>query len=161
MFVKDREKGETAEKLVRKIFKKAKIETFDNDGDTLKVLRGYDFSFNYKGKEYRVEVKNDLYEAKSGNIAVEYFNPKTCKCSGIYASTSHFYIYVLSDESVWICSTHNLVIYVMTKKPYKDILCGGDGNASMKLYKRDIIFEDLFVEVNNPKKLTAILDKII
>jgi len=158
-FVRDRKTGERAEQYVQGIFHCAGIATVQNDGSKEELV-GWDFAFRLEGKEFRVEVKNDIYEAKSGNIAVEYYNPKLCKPSGIMATHAHFWVYVLADRSAWMCSALSLLDHVNNVAPFREIACGGDSNAAMKLYRRDELFETLFVRIDDGADIVEAIKEI-
>lgn len=91
------------------------------------------------GRRFTVEVKYDAYEAKSGNVAVEHFNVKQCKPSGITATTADLWAFVFADGSVWVARVDQLKKFVASVKPFRDIACGGDDNAAIKLYRREVI----------------------
>lgn len=81
-----------------------------------------------------IEIKNDLYAAKSGNVAIEYFNPKTNQPSGIDITTSDIWCHII-DDKIYVVKTSILKEFIKTEKPKRIVEKAGDGNANLKLYK--------------------------
>lgn len=97
----------------------------------------HDVIFNYKKKKYTVEVKYDLMAEKTGNIAIETYNPKSNKPSGINITKAHFWCHILPSEGfnyIFMTTVKRLKNYVAANKPKKIIECGGDKNATLYLY---------------------------
>jgi hypothetical protein len=116
---------------------------------TLASNKGLNTSKSKTGsKEYDVEVngvkfeiKYDLYSAKSGNIAIEFYNSKLGKPSGVMATEANYWIYFLGDLSRgYFISIQNLK-ELLEIKPLRIIEKGGDDNASLMLYKIDDVIE--------------------
>lgn len=108
----------------------------------------------------RFEVKFDVYCARSGNIAIEYFNPKSCKPSGINATIADIWLHVLTKPvSIWMTSVLTLREFIAKNSPHRTIDCGGDKNSSMYLYKKDIILPQVFTRIDELSKaeLLAVL----
>jgi hypothetical protein len=80
-----------------------------------------------------LEIKNDLYAAKSGNVAIEYYNPKSDKPSGIAITQSDVWCHIIGGE-IFVVKTQVLKHFVDTEAPKRVIKRAGDGNASLKLY---------------------------
>jgi hypothetical protein len=136
------DKGDRAERDVVQLFANASIVIERNRARDLKKLILWDLKGSLADREFTIEVKYDLMEAKTGNIAVEYYNVRQCKPSGIMATEADLWIFVLQKpRSVWICRTAALLAYFDTAKPHRNIACGGDDNAAMKLYRRKVLFE--------------------
>jgi hypothetical protein len=95
-----------------------------------------------------LEVKYDLYEARSGNVAVEFFNPRAGRPSGVASSGSDGWCFVLADRSAWVCPTPALRTHVEAGPAGAGFrrlsLAAGDGNASLALYDRRALFAALF-----------------
>lgn len=85
------------------------------------------------------EVKFDDYSAKSGNLAIEFFNSKACKPSGITATTAELWFHVCPPAEILVVRVDTLLNYCQNTKPFKTIIAGGDGNASLYLYRKDEI----------------------
>lgn len=104
--------------------------------------------------DFTLEVKHDLYAHKSGNIAIEVFNPKSAKNSGINITQSTLWCHVI--DKIYCANTIQLLNFVNTVKPKRIIAAGGDGNATLYLYQKDVIIDAVFRElteydVNNAK----------
>jgi len=139
-FTSDRCAGDRAEELVQGVFHSAGLKSERNQTNQ---LSGWDIRF-WGELNGTAEVKNDLYERKSGNVAIEYYNPRSCKPSGIAATKSDVWVIVLADQSVWVASSKELLEYIKSKPCLRDIPIAGDGNASLKLYRREELFGELF-----------------
>lgn len=91
--------------------------------------------------EFSGEVKFDDYSAKSGNLAIEFFNSKACKASGITATTADLWFHVCPPNEVLVVRVDTLLNYCKNTKPFKTIKAGGDGNADLYLYRKDEIIK--------------------
>ncbi len=80
-----------------------------------------------------VEIKNDLYAGKSGNVAIEYHNPKSDKPSGINITKSDIWCHIIDGE-IFVVKTNTLKMFMECEKPLRTIKKAGDGNANLKLY---------------------------
>lgn len=142
--------GSIGEGFVMEILSKANIKSSKNK--TKQKLKYYDLDIDGKAT---AEIKYDIYADRSGNIAIEYFNPKSGKNSGLYITTADFWIHVLSNPNrAYIVRVETLKSFVKSNNPSRIIERGGDGNASLMLYAlEDIlhIFEELTPE--NARKL--------
>lgn len=129
-FLRSKNLGDYAEQEVENIFsfmgEISKSKTIDHD-----LYINYEYPFS-------LEVKYDIYAAKSGNIAVEYFNTKQNKPSGINASKANFWIYYLCKESIYMISLTKLKDFTNRESPFR-LVNGGDNNAAIMLYKKDHI----------------------
>lgn len=111
-------------------------------------LKYFDVKADLKGRELLFEVKYDLYSARSGNVAIEFYNPKSCINSGITATKADFWVHTFPGEEIWLAKTSNLIAFCAKAKPVKIITAGGDDNSSMYLYKKDLILSDTFVKID-------------
>jgi hypothetical protein len=138
---KDLSSGKEAENAVRLLFGKHGIDTYEVDNKNVTIRSQWDIMFlhHLNSTPRTIEVKNDIYALKSGNIAVEIFNPKSNKPSGLTATTAHYWIYKVGDE-LWVCTVDQLKMFVACEKPHRTIDVGGDNNATLKLYKKGHIF---------------------
>ena len=93
--------------------------------------------------EITLEVKNDIRALKSGNIAIEIYNPKANKASGLSITQADLWVIMVGEE-LWITHTKHLESFVATAKPFRIIDCGGDKNAHLYLYKKEHIFRNIF-----------------
>lgn len=146
-FLRDRSLGNKGEELVQKIFQGHGFKT-ELNSDRSKFA-DFDIKALFKEQELLLEAKYDLYCARSGNIAIEFFNPKQGKASGIGSTKSDLWAHVITDPlSVWLAPVSCLRQYTSTTKPHKLVSCGGDDNSSMYLYKKDVIFGAIFTRVD-------------
>jgi len=114
-----------------------------------------------RGLHFTTEVKFDVYERKSGNIALEVANPKKKMPSGLGITKAVFWAHVLVDDVVWLTTVKQLRQYVADTKPHKHIKVGGDKNAELYLYKSSIILPAIFHRVDNilPEQLFKYLEE--
>lgn len=90
------------------------------------------------------EVKYDIYAAKSGNIAIEYWNSRKNKPSGLNATTATYWIHVLGENEILIAKTLDLRNVCANIEPHRKIFGGGDGNADLLLYKKETLYPSIF-----------------
>ena len=141
-FVSDKVKGQLAEDSVAKILsplwdvhKAYELESgafSDWDLSVAQLETGYEV--------FTVEVKYDEMQSKTGNIAIEIYNPRSGKPSGLTATRATLWCHVLQD-SVWITSVDKLKKFCEEITPFKSFNSVGDGNASILLYKTEDILE--------------------
>lgn len=96
----------------------------------------YDVIAEYAGKTLTFEVKNDAMSAKTGNIALEYWNSKKNTPSGLYRTTANFWVHKF-DGVLWISPVPELLNFTKTVKPHRMIAGGGDDNADLFLYRKE------------------------
>ena len=112
---------------------------------------------------FTIEVKNDLYAAKSGNIALEFWNSRKNKAAGIEATKADLWAHIIPGSGVWITSVKKLKDYVAGHPSFRTIFSGGDGNADMYLYKMDEILPAIFIECGKltPEKLRQTVEDLL
>jgi hypothetical protein len=71
---------------------------------------------------------------RTGNIALEYFNSKSMKPSGITATKADWWVHKIDGE-LWIIRVSDLLNFTKTEKPVRMISRGGDDNADLLLYQ--------------------------
>lgn len=147
---RDLARGKKGELKVTDIFNSFGYETESN------IVKGqlsdYDIKIIKDELSFTIEVKNDEYAKRSGNVAIEVFNPKSNKASGLSATKANFWAQVLDDE-VWITTVDKLREFTKTAKPHKIIDVGGDNNATLMLYKKEDILNEIFTRIDNIDKL--------
>lgn len=144
-FRRDLKLGNQAESLIQTIFAKHGVGTKPNEAK----LAEYDIEAILPNKVITLEAKFDLYCARSGNIAIEFYNPKKAKDSGVNATKADLWAHVItSPMSVWITSVKALKEFIGTVPAHKTVTCGGDDNSSMYLYKKEIIFDAIFHRID-------------
>lgn len=158
-WAKCKQNGRIAEELVIKLFKKHKIKITEDKSDFIT----HDMKFEFNNVTYGIEVKFDMMQSKTKNIAIEYFNTKKNKESGINATTSDLWCVVLQNPyTIWLTSTKLLKQYTKDNSPLR-LVDGGDNNSSMMLYKSDKILDAIFKRIDEVKKkefLEILNDKI-
>lgn len=115
-----------------------------------------------KGKvRILVEVKNDKYAAISGNIAIEIFNTKSNKPSGINITKSCIWAVILDNE-IWFASTIQLKKFIKDAIPHKSVNNGGDKNAALLIYRKDHILPKIFHRVDDivTDELNKLIEKL-
>lgn len=137
-------RGRRGEDFVLNLFQQAGIDTAIEQ-----AYAKHDIRAELSGESFTVEVKFDEYASKSGNIAIEFYNPKTCKPSGIGITQADLWVQVLTNPlSAWATSVKRLKEYLHVNRPLRIICSGGDGNASLYLYRQDVILADVFQRID-------------
>ncbi len=141
-FVSDKLKGEKAEDSVAKIL--SHYWDIHKASDLIKG-RFYDWDLSAvqpgTGCEvFTVEVKYDEMQSETGNIAIEIYNTKLGKPSGLSATKADLWCHVLKG-STWITSVDKLKKFCEEVSPFKSLNLAGDENASILLYKTEDILE--------------------
>ena len=140
-FVNDKIKGENAEDSVANILS-CRWDVHKASDLMSGAFSDWDLSAAQAGTGYEVftvEVKYDEMQAKTGNIAIEIYNPRSAKPSGLTATKATLWCHVLQD-SIWITSVNKLKRFCEDTPAFKSFNSVGDGNASILLYKtKDIL----------------------
>lgn len=151
-FVKDFKNGKKGEQIFLDFLNKNSIIHEVNINKKLSELSKYDV----KALDNTFEIKYDLYEAKSGNVAIEYYNPKSIKPSGVNITSAKFWVFILLDQTIWITTVAKLKDYIAVLDKnmgfVKDAIKCGDGNSSSYIYNKEIIFKNIFVRVDQMNK---------
>ncbi len=146
-FKNDRQAGNSIESKLQEILIKAGVACQLNSDPS--KYREYDLSCELNKKEFFIEAKFDKYCERSGNIAIEFYNPKAGKPSGIGVTTADIWAHAITcPYSIWVTSVSKLKRFILENKPLRTISCGGDDNSSMHLYKKDLIFPAIFVRID-------------
>lgn len=87
-----------------------------------------------------IEIKNDFWAKKSGNIAIEFFNSKLNKPSGITITKSDIWCHIIDGE-IFVVATQDLKNFVHTEKPKRIVYKAGDGNADLMLFSIEHIMK--------------------
>lgn len=133
--------GNHGEKLV--------LETLESFGFIVEKssIKEIDIYFEYMDKKFSGECKWDLYSAKSGNFAIETFNTKLCKPSGVMSTIADFWFHIDSSKKIYFCRVSSLKDFINKVKPKREITSGGDNNANLMLYSIEIICEQCLIEL--------------
>jgi hypothetical protein len=161
-FLSDVAHGKLGERLFSDLLVQAGINVTKVSGRKIQIE--WDVQSELYGLQFSVEVKCDFREAKTGNVAIEYYNPKAKKLSGISATTAELWVIVLqAPTTIWVAAVTDVRRYMKQEKCERTILCGGDKNASFKLYNRCKIFQAVFHRIDElaPWELSDLLVKML
>jgi hypothetical protein len=150
--------GHAGEKRVIELYDKFGFISHQNaDG---KLFSDWDIHSNYKNIEFTTEVKWDIYAVKSGNIAIEIYNPKSDKNSGLMATKANLWAHI--TDYVYLTSVEKLKKFVDTEEPLRTIKAGGDNNATLLLFSKDHILS-IFTKLDNlnPNKAIWLITGLI
>lgn len=173
MAVKDDIKvGKIAENFVVKVLSDGGIQADPNpEKKNRKIMQQWDLSIATPNSLHQthvfIEAKFDKMATKTGNLAIEYYNPKQAKYSGIMATRADLWALVLTGENnelqLWICKAEKLKEYFKNEKCHRDVACGGDNNSSMKLYKKDVLLSAIFTRIDNikPEELKKVINNVL
>ncbi len=159
-FLKDLAAGAKAEGILQAILAKHGLPNEPNADRNNR----FDIKATFPARPVTFEAKFDLYCARSGNIAIEFFNPKQGKPSGINATEADIWVHMITKPmSVWFTPVPLLKEFTLTQKPFKLVSCGGDDNSSMYLYKKDVIFDAIFTRVDEctTDEFMSIMNKLL
>jgi hypothetical protein len=92
-------------------------------GDT----KDFDIRFTKEGKEYLVEVKEDLMSSKTGNVAIEFMSRG--KPSGVSTSKSGIWVYIINN--VVYFTTLSKLKNLIQENDYFKVVKGGDNKTSL------------------------------
>jgi hypothetical protein len=143
--------GRSGEKLVLSLLTKNGIVASMNEIKENRSFYDIIVQMSPRKKAY-IECKYDVMSEKTGNIAIEYHNCKTDTPSGINITKANIYSYTILDTgnpTVWFASVPKLKDFLKTVKPFKTIKKAGDGNASLYLYKVEVILDAVFSRMEN------------
>jgi hypothetical protein len=146
---KDLDTGKEGEDRLSKILSKF-YDVQSNDAKSRKEKSYHDLTCSKESMSFTIEVKNDIYAKKSGNIAIEYWNCKSNIPSGITGTKANIWCHI-THNGVFVCSVKKLKEYLETTKPFRTIEVGGNQNASLFLYKEDIIMPAVFINLEKVK----------
>lgn len=136
-FRKSNAVGKQGEKAVCDLIKAAGFRWSESaNGD----LSKWDLSVCFDGDTpLLIEVKFDAKSNVTGNLAVEVWNSRKDTPSGLSATHSHLWVFVLSSALIYAIRTVELKLLVNQVEPWKIIEKGGDDNASLYLFPKQKI----------------------
>lgn len=147
--------GKIAENLVTKLFNGCGLQTTPvsfSDRKLWDIKVDIPQSWGMPTKpHFTTEVKHDVYEQRSGNLAVEVWNTKKNEPSGIKITQADLWTFVLSD-SIWITRSGDLRTYIDAVPPKRIIENAGDGNAMVMLYESQEILQMIFHRLDGISK---------
>lgn len=113
------------------------------------TLELWDVRINFQGYSMSFEVKFDMLAKTTRNVAIEYYNPKQNKNSGITATNADFWVFVFDKPpEIYLAGVQQLRQYIDKNVSARDVF-GGDDNSYMKLYNKEKILQDVFVRIDN------------
>jgi hypothetical protein len=101
-FLKDLRIGESGQNLIISLLNDFSLDVKTNKNNE------YDISCLINDFFYTFEIKYDVMANSTGNIAIEYYNPKSDKPSGITATKANYWICILNPEQIYISTVENL-----------------------------------------------------
>lgn len=164
-FCADNKTGTAGESRFATVVEDSGLPVRRNAARTRKGLSRYDFVVDVLPHDLTVEleVKHDVYEARSGNVAVEVGNPKAGTASGLTATTAAVWVFVLKDGSVWAARVSDLKLAVeracKESGHVRHVPVAGDDNAELHLFRRHPLFERYFFRLDGlpPGEVAATL----
>lgn len=157
-FLVKRRVGHIAEKEVYKL-----LQVVCSDVEISDREIGFDITAKFLDQPFSVEVKFDKMEAQTGNVALEFFNPKQSQFSGILATKADIWCHVLLREPnlILMARTKDLFLFIKNNQPTKVIGLCGDSNSAIILYPTKLILQKSpFVSVTT-KNIKNSLKKLL
>ena len=130
----------------------------EKDSDLTNPAR-HDILCRVAKKKVSIEVKYDIMSEKTGNIAIEVWNPKADKPSGLTASTSDLWFHLVPDGTnitCWIAKTSDLVRYTKEVTPKRVVEICGDNNSTILLYSNEVVLGTVLQRLENLERNKAI-----
>lgn len=160
--LKSKATGKLAENRLTHLFTAAGGEVERPTGK----FSAYDMRVKLGEHEFTVEVKYDVMAVDTGNIAIEFYNPKSMKASGLEVTTADIWAHCVKDGDnivVFLCPVEILKKYVRNNPPKRVVHYAGDKNADLMLYDMDAILDAIFVRIDTvlPDKLTSLMGKML
>lgn len=142
--------GNIAEQLLIKKLSEHGITAEKNEDVSKRSF--FDISADIAGHNVTFEVKYDLMATKTGNVAIEFYNSKSNKPSGIGITEAHYWVHVLkvdNEDVIFICRVEDLKEFIKNTKPKRIVYGGGDKNADILLFEKDKMtcFEEFTIDV--------------
>ncbi len=144
MFLHDLRVGRGGEKIVRKLFESAGFHCVGHKGP------GWDLSAALGDETVRAEAKVDRKYAVTGNLAIEYHNPRAKKPSGLSVTRADCWFAVLPAQGltqVWVAPVHLLKTFFRHCTDCREII-GGDKNASLRIYPAGLLLGSVFTRAD-------------
>ncbi len=138
-FLKDLETGNNGENKLLDFLNSKNVKCKKGDGKKSDILLE---------DERVIEVKFDIMSAKTNNIALEFYNSKQNKPSGISNTISNFWVFVLPCGQIWLSKTEELLRFSNNEAPLRIVFGAGDKNADLKLYKKEHILNTCFTRID-------------
>lgn len=140
--------GNKGESLTRQLFEKHNyiVEPVDKKNRDF-----YDMTLSKRGRSRTIEVKFDVKSRFTGNLAIEFYNTKQDKDSGLNISKADFFVYVVPIrtitgnivDEIWIANTTDLRNFTTTVTG-RFVSGAGDNNAYIGLYPKEKLLGPVF-----------------
>lgn len=133
--------GDIAEQLLIETLISYGFEAFKNEDKESRSF--FDVVAKITGRTVTFEVKHDVMAAKTGNLAIEYYNSKSQKDSGINITKADYWVHIVSDKEdkdkklILISRVSELKEFIKNTKPKRKIVGGGDKNADILLFTQE------------------------
>ena len=151
-------KGKLGESIVFDLLEKAGFSCVYNAEKNYK----YDIlAYLNDDISYKIEVKNDEYSLQSGNVAIENWNTKKDKKSGLTSTNADIWCHII--DKPYFTSVKRLKSFCKDNKPFKKVERGGDKNARLLIYKIEKIKPIFYSleEDENVIHLKEILEELV
>lgn len=96
---------------------------------------------------FTIEVKNDIYAVKTGNIALEVSRAKGKQKSGLLITKADLWTHIIGQK-VYVGNVKSVQKYVQKNKPKRIIESAGDGNAKILLFEAKRILSKAFIRID-------------
>jgi hypothetical protein len=107
-----------------------------------------DLAVRVGDREAVAEVKGDRMAAVTGNVAVEFWNTRADRPSGLSATRAHLWLVVI-DGAVWAASVNSVRrTFSAGGQHVRDVLAAGDGNAAVRLFPARAVLGPCFVRLD-------------
>lgn len=133
--------GKKAENFIKNSFEKFDVKCYDSEEGEIKhkhnIDARHDMYIKRNNEKVRIEVKYDIMAEKTGNIAIETWNTKINKPSGLKSTIADIWAVVIPDGpnlTFWLISVKKLKDFVRNTPPKRIIENAGDDNAKIFLY---------------------------
>lgn len=153
-FTKSNAIGRSAESQVRQLLAEAGINAEENTSKEERLF------FDIKCDDFTIEVKYDVMAARTGNVAIEFFNSKKSTNSGLYATKAEVWAHCFTDGDIWLASTARMREYCTPETCSRVVYAAGDDNADIMLFPKDKILTDIFTLVTKDN-VKDVINKLI
>lgn len=136
-FERDLIRGDIGQNLVIGVLEAVGLPTTLNASTDRKTMAEHDLTFIYNNQPLTIEVKYDEMSQETGNVAIEYYNPRLRQSSGIQATRADLWVHVLSDTDIRITSVELLKKFIEVVRPTRYVRWGGDNNSNMAIYPKE------------------------
>lgn len=139
-FKKSNAIGQVGEQAFCELLERAGLAFERNTSKSKDQLAEFDVRIYFpSGQPLLAEVKFDARSNTTGNLAIEVWNSRANKASGVSATKAHLWVFALSATAVYVIRTVELHLVLSHVEPLKVVERGGDNNARLYLYKKDVI----------------------